>query len=67
MTDKEKVEALFKELGIGYELDYPMGCNGELRIVCKALSCKNVEGYDGFVAIFNFDRDGKFDRLGVWE
>lgn len=65
MTDKEKLENLLKEFGIGYNLN-PDGNYIDHSIVLEA-DYGNVEGYPGFIAGFKFDSNGKFEYVGVWE
>ena len=59
MTDKEKVSALLIELGVGFE------------VRAETLTCESgmekVDGYTGFMTIFEFDSRGKFQQLGAWE
>ena len=59
MTDKEKLTALLKELGIGFKDEG------------KSLKCETgmdkVSGYTFFWTEFQFDDDGKFIHMGAWE
>jgi len=58
-TDRMKVSMLLKDLGIGY-VDMPLSIDIEN-------DQENVEGYNGFMTVFNFDEDEKFTVLGIWE
>ncbi len=59
-TDREKLEELLKLFGVGTTTE------GENSIEIMAGDTK-VKGYSGFYASFNFDKDGKFETVGVWE
>ena len=59
MTDQEKLTALLKEFGVGFkEAD---GC-----LICDEGSSKII-GYPSFYAIFEFDEQGSFVSMGVYE
>jgi hypothetical protein len=59
ITDKEKVLALFKELGIG-------AYTYENSIVCTQGEEK-IGGYRGFSCNFNFTEEGKFIEVDIYE
>ena len=75
MSDFEKTIAFLKDLGIGYsadkesqrltadEADYEP-C---MHITLKAGEHRKVNGYGGFVCIFEFETDGTLTEVGVWE
>lgn len=65
MTDQEKLLATFDELGIEYEVKDFSERNPDGTQVVEP----HLGGYDGFMAWFGFDPDGKFnlDKSGVWE
>jgi hypothetical protein len=61
-TDMEKLTALFTEFGIGFK---PNDLT-ENSIVCEKGDAK-IGGYNGFTAQFDFDENGKFKEMSVWE
>jgi len=66
-TDIEKVKSLLSELGVGFKVkggdrDNPGGQN----IKCQE-GYKKVGGYPWFYTNFEFDKDGKFILMSVWE
>ena len=67
MTDREKLTALPRELGIPFA-DDPAGdvVFGQPRDHAVPDSAK-AGGYYGFFASFEFDEAGVFVRAGVWE
>jgi hypothetical protein len=66
MTDKDKVIALLKELGIGYADRYgeTFETTNDIYLIAGE---GNVDGYGGFCATFEFNEDGSFKKLGIWE
>lgn len=62
-TDKEKLTALFTELGIGFK---PNPHNEQNSIVCECGDAK-ISGYNGFYTQFDFEANGKFKEMGAWE
>ncbi len=67
MTDLEKVEALFTELGIGFTTDIGMENGKPCKILTLASGTAKIVGYVEFFADFTFAEDGKFIEVGVWE
>lgn len=71
MTDREALEDLLRRFGLtpytGHGKDWdspdPPGDN-QVKLVAKE---GGVEGYGGFLATFEFDADGKFESLHLWE
>lgn len=63
MTDKEKLEKLFTEFGIGY-IEYSDA--GRDIIHCDSGDAR-IDGYGYFYARFEFDGNGKFIAMGIWE
>lgn len=64
-THKQKVIDLLTELGIGFTVDHPE-YNPSTNILVKS-SNNGVDGYCMFYNLFEFDEDGKFKVLGIWE
>jgi len=60
-TDKEKVMALFTELGIGFKQDKTSNC-----LNCESGDPK-IGGYSNFQTQFEFDDTGKFMSMNLWE
>lgn len=61
-TDKEKLEALFNELGIGFK---PCAYDPN-SITCSEGDAK-IEGYNGFYTDFCFDEAGMFIKMDIGE
>jgi hypothetical protein len=59
MTDKEKLVALFTEFGIEH--------GNDRKDIVLDEGARKVTGYSSFYARFEFDEDGKFQQVGVWE
>lgn len=59
LSDKEKLEALFTEFGVGFE-------SGNNSVCCKSGADK-IDGFAFFFTIFEFDAAGKFKGAGLWE
>jgi hypothetical protein len=59
-TDKEKVMALFTELGIGFQQEKTSN-----NLVCTQGE-KRIGGYRGFETVFEFEADGKFVSMNNW-
>lgn len=68
MTDKEKLETLFTEFGVGCvsDPDYIQRKDGRSVILCEE-SAGKIGGYNGFYTLFEFDKNGKFIEMGAWE
>lgn len=62
MTDKEKLEKVFTELGIPYSLTSEYG-DGTVSLI----HLDEGEGYSGFYTEFYFETNGKFKEYGVLE
>lgn len=75
MTDKEKLQSLFSEFGIGYfsdddaQIDVMYGETSHAVFLENPIAGRNekIDGYGGFYARFNFDDDGKFVNVGLFE
>lgn len=71
-TDKQKLEALFTEFGIGFKHvpSFRIGPNAnvpsETTIYCSAKEAR-IDGYNGFETSFEFDADGKFVKMDIYE
>ena len=63
MSDKEKLEKLLNEFGIGFIEEKE---NKKTYIVCEE-GFNKVFGYTGFAARFIFDKNGKFYRMVIYE
>lgn len=59
-TDKEKLMALFTELGIGFKPE-----PGSDNILCTQGE-NRIGGYRGFETVFEFEADGKFVSMNNW-
>jgi hypothetical protein len=65
MSDKEKVVALFTELGIGFT-DSPTHDGQGTVILCEEGDAK-IEGYTCFFTEFFFSPEGEFLSMGAGE
>lgn len=61
MTDKEKLEKLLTEFGVGWR-NKPDGikCGG-------SNTYDKIDDYSGFYTLFEFDAEGNFTSMGAWE
>lgn len=59
MTDLEKLQNVFKELGIEFKMNTEDGR--------QILTFSEGKGYLGFYIDFQFDKKGKFIEYGIWE
>lgn len=70
LTDLEKLKQLLEQFGVGYteERIEKYRDDGKPRTFIKC-ECgdKKVEGYGGFVTLFEFDADGEFLVMGAYE
>lgn len=60
MSDKEKLQTLFEEFGVGFK------CVDTNRVELEEGEPK-IGGYSGFYTVFNFDKDGNFIGVRLWE
>ena len=61
MTDLEKLQNVFCELGIEYK-----DIHGDSEYY-QIVRINEGKGYDGFVADFHFDKEGNFTDYAIWE
>ena len=67
MTDYEKVKALLTDFGVGFEDRQPCTDTGGCpHIICREGDAK-VAGHTMFFIDFEFDKNGKFLKVGAWE
>lgn len=64
ISDIEKVYNLFKELEIGFVIEWH---HEDFVIIDCCEGNKNIDGYFGFFTDFYFDLDGNFEYMGAWE
>jgi hypothetical protein len=64
MTDKQKFLELLASWQVPHTETVDSDCDS---ISLEAWSHEKIEGYCGFMAIFNFNKDGSFLKIGVWE
>ena len=75
MTDFEKVKQFLNDLGVGYRADENSSRLTEdeseyepcMHIVLEANEHNKVIGYGGFACEFQFNTDGSFVTVGIWE
>ena len=60
MTDKDKWKEFFTQFGIEFS-------EQELMLVLETGFHAKVTGYAGFLFEIHFDKDGKFERVAIWE
>lgn len=68
-SDKQKLESLLKEFGITHSDNshYNARMFWTDNSVVLYSGSGNVEGYSDFYCKFEFDEQGKFISVGVWE
>lgn len=71
MSDLETLKAMFDRAGVIYKFrggEYPdYVATDETHMSVEAHDGPANEGYDGFVAAFEFDKEGKLLSVGAWE
>ena len=60
MTDKEKLIKLLDDFGINYT------SHNDREVSCET-DDEKIHGYTGSNATFNFDDDGTFRDMEIWE
>jgi hypothetical protein len=63
MKDIEKLKALLNEFGVEYSTE---AVDDGVGIVCRSGADK-VDGYCSFFVEFQFEEDGRFKKIGIWE
>ena len=66
-TDFEKVANLLDELDIKYTLDSRIESSNQFILIEAYDSGPKVDGYPAFYASWEFDEDGEFIKLGLYE
>lgn len=66
MTDKEALMELLKRFNLEPIANDEEHVPARNEVILEAKH-GNVEGYDGFVAVFDFDEHDKFVDLSLWE
>lgn len=61
MSDKERLLALLRDFGVTPDISDD-GCG--VRLLADS---GGVEGWTGFFCDFDFNEEGKFKGVGVWE
>jgi hypothetical protein len=59
ITQRQMLTDLFDSFGIGYD--------SEREKITIEEGYEKVSGYSGFAAEFNFDNDGGFIDVSIWE
>lgn len=68
MTDYEKLKQLFTEFGIAFREDWDeSGSDNPNTISLVADDSDKVCGYSYFYSTYEFDENGKFVQVGIWE
>lgn len=70
MTDKDKLLSLLQDFGIGYvdkKYHQARGNWDDNSVVLYEDVGGGVQGYMDFYCKFDFDEQGKFISVGVWE
>lgn len=71
MTDREKLLALLDEWGVGYNGKYAERNRFDSidfdRDVMVCAGDTKIDGYSNFFAVFEFEPDGTFRQITVWE
>jgi len=63
--NKEQFKAVLEAWGVEYEEDYDV--DEKIEIIRLKVGNKKVVGYWDFVTEFNFDQNGNFKEIGIWE
>ena len=69
MTDRQRLIDLLDNWGVGYRHAPSLDLKEEPDegdVVIEAY-LGNVEGYSGFYTVFEFNDDGTFRSVGIWE
>lgn len=71
LSDREVLEAFLERCrldpAVPPERTWPVFDDGEEYFVVLAAKTGNVQGFKGFYSTFEFDDDGTFKSLGLWE
>jgi hypothetical protein len=67
LTDRQALEQLLTRFGLTPATTDKAEEWNQLGAVCLAAKQGGVEGYDGFITVFQFDADGKFQSVHLWE
>ena len=59
MTDRDKLKELLEQWEVTYLVE-------EDSIILQA-STSPIAGYNGFVTYFTFNKEVKFEHIGIWE
>lgn len=69
-TDVETIRAMLERVGIDYS-EHPCEADSQEPTAHSSRSgATNIEihdGYDGFVSVLSFDKDGALERVAAWE
>lgn len=70
-SDKELLEAFLARCGLDPAVPpdrvWPVFDKGEEFFVVLMAKMGNVNGFNGFYGTFEFDEEGRFQSLGLWE
>jgi hypothetical protein len=66
-TDKQRLIDLLSDFGVTPQLGEDGVNEVDAETVTLEAEKGGVVGYMGFVCVFSFNRNGKFDSVGVWE
>jgi len=66
MTDKERFLELFNSWGINPE-NHPEDNDTNCFYIFSHDNEEKIDGYAGFLTTFEFDDEGTFIRMGIWE
>ena len=58
MSDREDLLALFARMGVVVD---------DEDVDAVVIASRDNQGYGGFYASFNFDPEGNFMHVGIWE
>ena len=73
MTEQENFLAMLDRATVPYRLegngtdDGTVGCVLEMVVSRPTSILDALQGYPGFVTVFEFDRQGALFRVGLWE
>jgi hypothetical protein len=67
MTDREALTELLRRFGLSPATTGKAESWNETGAICLMAGQGGVDGYDDFIAVFQFDAAGEFESVHLWE